>query len=73
MMEFSSLSLMGRPSALTLASVGILLPGITEETDEYLSLSHLVRRSRTVEPAAVDRPVVTVKRDVERRASGDGR
>lgn len=63
----------GRPSALTLASVGILLPGITEETDEYLSLSHLVRRGRTVEPAAVDMPVVTVKRDVERRASGDGR
>lgn len=63
----------GRPSARALASVGILLPGITEETDEYLSLSHLVRRSRTVEPAAVDMPVVTVKRDVERRASGDGR
>lgn len=63
----------GRTSARVLASVGILLPGITEETDEYLSLSHLVRRGRTVEPAAVDMPVVTVKRDVERRASGDGR
>ena len=63
----------GRPSARVLASVGILLPGIVEETDEYLSLSHLVRRSWTVEPAAVDMPVVTVKREVERRASGDGR
>lgn len=63
----------GRPSARTLVSVGILLPGITEENDEYLSLSHLVRRSWTIEPAAVDMPVVTVKRGVERRASGDGR
>ena len=63
----------GRPSARALVSVGILLPGLTEETDEYLSLSHLVRRSWAIEPAAVDMPVVTVKRDVERRASGDGR
>lgn len=63
----------GRPSARVLASVGILLPGITEETDDYLPLSYLVRRVRTVEPAAVNMPVVTVKRSVERRASGDGR
>ena len=63
----------GRPSALALASVGILLPGITEENDEYFSLNHLIRRSWTIEPAVVDMPVVTVKRGVERRASGDGR
>lgn len=70
---YQTAAMPGRPSALVLVSIGILLPGVTVETDEYLSLNHLIRRGWMTEPTRIDMPVVTVKRDVERRASGDGR
>lgn len=67
---YSTSSPLGSKGAQALSSIGLLLPGVTEDSDVYASLSHLVRRDKLA-AAPVESPVIKVKKQAVRRVSGD--